>query len=802
MRLRSKQGATLGLAVVLLITIVMLGLCCFFLARLLGGSKQATNAADAGALTAARSMLSVAVPAANIAPAFQGLGVAQNGAPDPVNGIYNIFAYNRAAGLTTVVAMNALEDGSTTAIQNAETLIGQLKSFGTALNTAILNNGRLGYRIASDFEKTASENNVNMMGAKSVIQFPNNLTFQSVPTGTGSPDLGKANVYFNSAMLPAKSQFAHWANTLVQDNSGTIKSAAVTGSDPSAPSYEVGPLYQAGQPLCKAYVPINILPNQTTPIYFAAVNPASQPHLIDVSRFNSGQAQYGYAPVNSVQGKTLTTGTNKANTNISAMACAVIGSLYNEYPIMMINRYVRIRNLPDALTANPGLQGIVAAVDGSQNIFNNELCLDPPVGCGIYATNNDVFFTKASNGLAEAQAYVTYNASANQTGVPKDGNGRYPLLDPAVGKGQTADIQKQYADLYASNPYAANPFYPYNANGALHYGSGANQLATLPQLLAITSIPAYCWDNIYDGGMWAGDKPPSYCTQNLATWSSNYNNQTYNPKSPSTNDFTNLEALKAEIMTKWDRIATQDFGNVKSFDAYTWTSNGQFPNPSGSKQYNRAPGPYGVPHSIPSAAFGKVVSPYQLMKQVYNNGGTCINPDDATQWADPTQMLGKLLIRCQQIAPGTTWTTVQSLLQSSPIDLNKYQYIYSPDGGLTLSISTTPPNFLKGTSEYTTPGKTLPDGSTVLSCTDNPFTDAMFNQLNSVSGQDGNEGTITGSWGGGDAGLHGCPFYAANGTVSTGDFVHFQLSSGSNNILGEISFGNNVAANVTFSQPN
>jgi len=60
---RSKRGATLGIVAALTVALVLIGCAFFFLARILGGDKQSLNATDAGALTAARSMLAVNVRA-------------------------------------------------------------------------------------------------------------------------------------------------------------------------------------------------------------------------------------------------------------------------------------------------------------------------------------------------------------------------------------------------------------------------------------------------------------------------------------------------------------------------------------------------------------------------------------------------------------------------------------------------------------------------------------------------------------------------------------------------------------------
>ncbi len=794
MRLRNKQGAALGLAVGLTVTLLIVGLCLFYLTKILGGSKQSANATDAGALTAARSILAVSVPTNSLSTEFQGLGVnPHTGAPDPNRGSMNILAYNRAAGLATLVALNAIEDGSVQGKQNASNLIkgtpGSLTDFGNALNNRILASGQLGNQSAQDFETSATRNNVNMMGPRTATHLTANLDFRAVRTGpinlaSGQQDPGKSNVYFHSFI--ENDPVLKALSTQAEDSTGQIQSVANPNSN--ATSYAAQPTFQEGRPLLRAYQRLQFDPS-IEPIYFAAVNPASQPHLIDAGRFNDSALQIGSAPVNAVMGQTLTRETSKSNTNISSIACAVIGAIFNEYPINISRGYVRVHNLPSAQSANyPKLNGLYGLTDGSGSLFNNELYL--PKGGGINETDNGVFFARqAPNALAEATAYIQYNVSASDTSIsPKDPNGRDPKLDPQVGKEFTADVQTQLAEQYNANPYKSKPFYPPNAQGSLRFGPGRNQQAALLNLLGMNSITAFCHDESYDA-----NTPPE-CTESLAKWSSNFGAGvgavTQLP------DLTNLEALKAEVITNWynyDRI-THDRG----YQNVVFTTDGsEFKQPSGSKLYNRDSTGYAVPKDIPSAAFGKIGTPFQLLQQLAQNQAPC-NPNDPTQWADSKSLLGKFLIRCQEIMPAANATYVASLLNKLPLPLNGYQYIYSPDGGLSLTVSATPPSFLAGLPEYTKPGTTQCDGNPVPNCTDSNFANSVFHQVNSKKGVYGPNG---------DLDLESAPYVLPiwdpkTGGVNTSDFANFQTSTGYKNLLGDLSFGNNLTAKIDFTYPN
>ncbi len=146
MSTHGKKGATLALLPGILLLTLLIGLATFMLAQIFGGNKELLNATDAGALATARNLLAVGLKPSEVTQLpneFQALGVDNAGAPtgvDPntglaaANAIFNVYAFNRAAGLTLLVALNAAEDGSPGAISNANALITALNTFGTQLN--------------------------------------------------------------------------------------------------------------------------------------------------------------------------------------------------------------------------------------------------------------------------------------------------------------------------------------------------------------------------------------------------------------------------------------------------------------------------------------------------------------------------------------------------------------------------------------------------------------------------------------------------------------------------------------------
>ncbi len=678
--LRSKAGATLGLVAVILLTVAMIGSCFFFLVRILGGSNQSMNATDAGALSAARTMVTISIPTTNLAPEFQGLGVnVHNGQPDSINGAMNIFAYNRAAGVATLIGMNAVQENTQTAIDNANTVIAGLERFGDALNTALIESGHLGNDSATTFQEIASRNNVNMMGSNSTVNIVNDLQFNSVPTGLSGSG-GKANVYFNPASFNGDPFYTTLAPA-TQENTGSI--ASVAQPDSNAPIYASQPVFLAGQPLLKAYSAIN-LDQRLSPIFMAAVSPASQPHLIDPGRYHSGNARFGHAPVNALSGQTQTLESNKSNTNITHVACALVGSLFNEYPITLVHGYVRIHNGPDSRIANGALlPTLPASVDGTNNIFNNQLYAGPGGGGGIVTCNNGVFGTLWSGVNNEFSEWAAYNNSVGIDPMHKD-----HLLDPTRGL--------QYG-VWNSHSQVAQVYWPY-PNDRVRVGGSAGQQATINDMRGITSVVDYCST--------ATVETDDFCSNNLDNFQGNFGSGATSNPLPAGQTLTNLEAFKGEVIADWLDAANK---GGRHFFKYSYATNGtEFANDSGSKIYQRDGIGYATPSKSPTIAFGTVGTPAALLNQITQNqvqqgSPTCVDTADAGVWSDNSTTLGRLLQRCQEILPGVTAAQLTTLLNTYNLDLGQYQYIYLPPGSSTLVISQSPPPFLTGLPEFNHP---------------------------------------------------------------------------------------------------
>jgi len=777
----------------------------------------------------------------NLPAEFQSLGVDVNGAPvavDPATGqpdlnkaLFNIFVYNRAAGTTLLVALNAAEDGSDQAKQNANNLIASLNDFGKTLDHDLQN--LASSQIANTFSNLSSVNNVNMLGKNASVQLVNNsLQFAYVTPGldnNGRPINGKANVYFNSSTYLNDPTLTGWVKGITEN--GGVQSDVKEATDPAfASSADFIATCQADQPFISAYRALDIssitgVPGFTTPIFACAVNPTQMSHLVDLVRFKqSSTAPPGsYAPANAVQGQTQTQ-IDRPALLTTAIASAVLSSLHIEYPILMPNGYVRIHNAADSIYAGKNaspqqvLDPVPKLIIGAGSIFNNELW--PGVGGlgGIYVASNGVFATvdydaikqgdkgpAGYNGITELQAWVNYNNSSTKTVSDPtllDKDGHDSTLDPSTVLGYISPTDN------------------------MRITGNYQQTATRKDMLGVTAILGGCNGFMYAT---AGGAPPLCADPNFGLFKGNYTNSVpsansgyYYTGSNAVGGITNLEYLKGEIIGQWSKYVDNDLEN------WVWTNyvfNLVVPqNPSGSKLYDRtnAVG-YAVPSSTRSdLAFGTIGTPLQLIQQLYSDRDSqnlCANSMDTNnlaQWNDPSTTLGKLLQRCREICPNTQPSDLVTLLAQYPIDLGQYQYIYLPPGGAKLSITDpkqSPPGFLKILPEFSNPGTTLPDGTPLPICKDALWDESgagsstgatlTGNVINAQAAVDGGppENDL------GDLALHDQPFTQWSGNISTSDGMVFTPSSGAHDFLGELTFQNFVFGDDkgngnTFSQPN
>jgi len=453
MKSRRNRGATLGLVAACVLALIVMGFFIFFLVNIFGGGKQVANATDAGTVAAAKNLEAVTVDLSTLSfigsnpVELSGLGIDETtGNPNPTTTLYNIYAYNRAVGAAILVCANAQSEGTGAAAANAKTVVQNLQVIGQALNTALQSSiqpGAAAPSVASAFDTAAAANNTNLMGRNSGSPVLLAMT-PSWVGGVEGQQGGKANVYFNSALMK---------NSISTNFPGNL---LMTSQGPSVSLASSLPGAQAGDSFVAGYTKFDYSASMpgVPPFYAAAVNPDQFPHLIDLDRFNNNvtppdglSAATTNVPFNAVKGKTENTYTTAQSGNLftSAVACAVIGTSSNVYPITFNHGFVMLTNdhsfrfnsTTDEPSPNQPTQLMEWPVGQvNPNIFNAELWEDTSLGGGgaidVYNTSNiDPSHTAwipgatGPNTVFGVEAGPTYNP-----GMPTGYPSTYPnLLD-------------------------------------------------------------------------------------------------------------------------------------------------------------------------------------------------------------------------------------------------------------------------------------------------------------------------------------------------------------------------------------
>jgi hypothetical protein len=755
---------------------ILLAVFLFSLMRMFGGNKQMANASDAGAIGAARQLVSITADISQISTwngtepyELEGLSVDGGGNPiiDPTNSnyyAYNIFAYNRAAGAALMVAMNAAVENTTASNTNATQVIQNLQLIGDALYSKLASSCQLpaedtANTLSFAFQNVADGNDKNMLGNKWTTGADSKLHTAALISdltpgyvgGVAGTQVGKANVYFNSGTLT--SDYTTMVNTLVDNTGVESPSTTYNGS-------------QSKQPFVYGYKGLVVTPANTTnwtalpPVYAIAVNPVQFPHLIDLGRFNTETTDPSastasttsktthHLPFNSLLGQTNATAQNH-NTSLlaAAVACATIGANNYTYPISIPRGYVRIRNDYDTVY-NSG--GTINAVEDAgtlaqgQSLFNKELYQGTGGGGGIYsyasstANGGYVFGTADSTFLTQMSNWAAYYAS---TGT--DTYGKNATLDPTGGIFGSGAI-------VSGNSFASAPWQPNNdAREQFLPDPGMNgqqniyQAPALDMYNAAGSTGVLCNDASYD------NNPPAVCETSVYSWNVSYGRGGSGVNYPSgegqnSGGLTNLEYVKGEVITAYQTIIRKVY-NIK----YSFTlGDPNYPSPpapSGSRQYTRGL-PYADPTNSNGIEFGTTTTAWALLQQIQSSSNTNSAPTTAncpgnidvssnsTAWTTnvPGSVQYGLYQRLRQIDPSltaaTAESTMQTLLSAQKLDLGNVLYIYldPKTGHLTSKLSTdsSVPSYISSAA--------IPDGN-VATCFDNPWDPLAGGNVNDLT---------------------------------------------------------------------
>jgi hypothetical protein len=847
MKLRRMRGGTLGLVAAVALMLVFIGFTIFFVAQFLGGGKQAANATDAGAITAAKELEAVTVDLNTLTFVgtpieLEGLGVnTKTGAPDPATTLYNLYAYNRAVGAATLMCANAESENTAASAANAATIVLNLQTIGTALtgqlNAAMAGSGN---QVWNAFQTTSYSNNVSMMGhgAGSVA------TLQSLRPGwIGSTDAagnqtGKANVYFNSKL--AATSIGAYLPPLAGSGVTSNTQASYSGSLAGA---------QAGQSFVPGYTKIDYGAGIGGPglvgvpaFYAVAVNPDQFPHLVDINRFSNGTkapdgatAATANIPFNSVEGSTQTQETVKTNMFTSAIASAVIGTANNMYPVTLGHGFVLLTNdhgykYNAGALQPPALDQVPPGV--SSSVFNNELYEGSGGAIDTYNSTNapggEIFgvesgptldtSTPTGSAMGNVSTQLSTWWSPYLASVGTDPYGHDINLDPTGG-----ELSLGAGNHCPTNTYIVNGTQMWmqnnNARVAPHGSAGAHHQnvvqATAVDMATITGPGTSCHDLVYHGAA------PSNCTSHhIDDFSNSFGDVnspavTYTGDGNTTGGLTTLEYLKGLVITAFNDMIQQT-GMNPLYTATIPSNSYQFPvGNSGSRIYNRNAG-YAQPSNTATLQFGTLGTPYALLQQIVTGSqdpGTgaiatsCPGNIDLSAgsplWNQSSSIQGQLLQRVMELDPNYTAAQLTDngstvgLLDTGPgLDLGQSDVIYwdttsqkivmklyDPTNAATLA---TFPTWLQTqlTAISAASSRTVYlDGTATPPCGDQPW-DSLAS--GTIINAEAGQGTPPNTQG--DFDLHDQPFSSVSGSMGTQDKVTWTSNSGKGGALGQMLF--------------
>lgn len=407
MKSRRRQGATLGLVAVCVLVIIVVGIGCFFLAKIFGGGREVANATDAGALNIAKNVMST--KDANVGVFIDDSDPSkypdfvQCADPLPTKRI-TLLTYNRCVAQALLVALNAQAEtaaGSTQANGNAAKVLAELTRLGTDLRAKLQDN-----QLTSYFDKVA--NDTRMWGNNPV-----------------KVDTSKANTYVTAFMKPKQSTNVYfYAASLPGSVPGTPSGVgdlptnwntqtASAQLKPPASTYQRS--YLAGYE--------NIVVPGVGSIMGVPVFPQQNPHLVAKTEFDAAAAAPAtYIPPNAFSVASSST-ESKSGVVGGAVAAAIVGAVKlntanNNYdwPAAIPGGYIEIQN-PAGNTLPAGYRGL----DQSDNIFNWELYNGPGIEVAPVGADGAAYTTN----VGAVNAWADYN---NSTGA--DANGHDPALYP------------------------------------------------------------------------------------------------------------------------------------------------------------------------------------------------------------------------------------------------------------------------------------------------------------------------------------------------------------------------------------
>jgi len=729
MKTRRRQGATLGLVAVCVLVIIVIGIGCYFLAKIFGGGREVANATDAGALNVAKNAMNKTNPLISVSlPGPSGeFGDFVALADPPGSNSINLLTYNRCVAQALLVAMNAQQENTPTAATHAGNVITALNQLGSALKAKLTNPALVTY--------FGQVNNDTRMWGNSGL---------NAQTSTYKTAFMKHNESTNIYFTP--SLFNHPPVTLATpSNFESVGQAKTPQLNPAVNNAYLKGYFSLNVPGIGSVMGVPVFPQQN-------------PHLVALADFNNpaiSAAPSGTIPPNAFS---VAASSTEAKTGVlgGAIAAAIVGSSVTkagggaanyDFPASVPGGYLAIVNLPSATLPAGGI-----AVPNDDNIFNNELYLGP--GIDIAGTSSGAAYNKTDMGATAAWAAYNNSSSSNPDGGGPSGSGGT----------FTADARGKNANLYPpSKGFPLNEMYTASTPNGV-----AQNPPDLAALLTITNAGQNCLDQMNTG--------PNYylsgrCLTYLPSFLQTFNRPMPSGGAASTGLFTSVDLAKGQVIAAFQSGAR---------GATVSGSTNQGLPPSGLGIFaNGVNSPYPQPAYNPNGSIQSLGNIDQLLTQVTT--GNQLVPS-----CSKTNIIKALTQRCYEIKPNATPAEIQALWQT-PLPIGQTAYIYLDPVTKNLKA------FGQAQAPATLVANSQPDGAPLdpqLNCESDYSLDN-----NMVDVPQSNGGTS-------DDNLHDRPYTNMNGSLHGQDHATLVLSSGFNNLLGQLSFSNTTSGVENFSRPN
>ncbi len=765
-KLRRSRGATLMLVGVVVLVIIVVGVAFFWFSQIFGGGRELSHANDAGVMSVARAALrnpnkdALQFDNPDVGTNFALLG------ENPRS--LNLMIYNRLFAQALIVALNARDEGTADAANNAKRVWTALNDVGSFLRKDLQDAAFMGQY----FQTIVDKNNVKMLGNKGIGLSEHAVSF--LKRG------GSTNVHVDPTIL------------------ATFKAT------PGIPINSSGNASPSGHKYLAGYNPFSVRLANGETLFFSGVpvQPNDRPHLVELTQFNwnakddfiagSGSTPY---PANALPPNAFKDVANsrvsKVESMLASTACAVVGCLNSEFEMAVPYGYVEIRN--GASMSGP--KGGLAFQD--KDIFCHALA-----GQGISVTPGGEWFCRGSdtqitdvknldtsfNKLPDLQAELNdlarrITGSGSDTGAQTQIDIAAELFDLKAKITSATDLIDRWAMVNSKSQLTRDYLWlnniPDRAISIRYIRKSDGSTLTEEELKNINKFAIYrChWKDYVDGMSELRPSKVFPCLEKLPDFKRGYNEYGSSRGADSGSGYTALEQFKCDVMSA--RVGCVNYASVaapSSTSGVKWFKHG--------KEYPAPKLPYN---------FGEVKTPYDYMEMV-----------DQAPKANGCAMgsvFSALLARCQQISPKVTRDDLTRALKENPLPLGTSLYLCVENGRLSMKKEK-PVSLVSGTkadgaiptgsnacgTSYSVMGKLVATASGQKS--DWPYGSNSKFEGATIDFDEDTDGMFPGwSW----------------KTMPSGECKDESLwipSSGYNNLLGVLEFRNSCSGGGTFAQPN